>query len=79
MGVTGELCDKIAPLTYGDLRVPVIERARQLFLDGLAVAVAGTEEHAIRLLAEHYRGYGARPEATALGSVSAQPLRAPLR
>jgi aconitate decarboxylase len=68
MGVTGELCDKIVSLTYGELPPPVIHAARQLFLDGLAVAVAGTEEHAIRLLAEHYRGYGARPEATALGS-----------
>jgi 2-methylcitrate dehydratase PrpD len=67
MGITKELCDKITSLTYCELPASVIERARQLFLDGLAVAVAGTEEHAIRLLAEHYRGYGARPEATALG------------
>src|SRR5271154_1769493 len=67
MGVTTELCDKIASLSYNELPAPVIERARQLFLDGLAVAVAGTQEQAIRMLAEHYRGYGARPEATALG------------
>jgi aconitate decarboxylase len=67
MGITAELCDKIASLSYNELPAPVIERARQLFLDGLAVAVAGTQEQAIRMLAEHYRGYGARPEATALG------------
>jgi aconitate decarboxylase len=67
MGIIGELCAKVVSLTYCDLPVPVIERARQLFLDGLAVAVAGTEEQAIRVLAEHYRGYEARPEATALG------------
>jgi aconitate decarboxylase len=62
-----ELCEKIVSLTYGELPALVIARARQLFLDGLAVAVAGTDEKAIRLLAAHYRGYGARPEATALG------------
>jgi len=67
MEIIEKLCDKIVSLTYGELPAPVIEGARQLFLDGLAVAVAGTEEEAIRLLAEHYRGYGARPEATALG------------
>jgi 2-methylcitrate dehydratase PrpD len=62
-----ELYHKIASMTYSELPAPVIAGARQLFLDGLAVAVAGAEEKAIRLLAEHYRGYGARPEATALG------------
>jgi len=67
MSVTRELCDKIESITYGDLPEPVITAARQLFLDGLAVAIAGTKEEAIRLLAEHYRGYGARPEATVLG------------
>jgi aconitate decarboxylase len=67
MGITKEFCEKIVSLTYRDLPAPVIDGARQLFLDGLAVAVAGTEQKAIQLLAEHYRRYGARPEATALG------------
>jgi 2-methylcitrate dehydratase PrpD len=80
MGITNELCDKIGALTYGELPAPVIDRARQLFLDGLSVAIAGTEEQAIRLLAEHYQGYGARPEATALGLGfrTAAPLAAAL-
>ncbi|HEX4183773.1 MAG TPA: MmgE/PrpD family protein [Caulobacteraceae bacterium] len=67
MGVTREICDKIVATTYDDLPRPVIAAARQLFLDGLAVAVAGADEEAIRLLAQHYRGYDACPEATALG------------
>lgn len=67
MGVVGALCDKIVSLTYGELPALVIDRARQLFLDGLAVGVAGSEEAAIQLLAEHYRSYGARPAATVLG------------
>lgn len=67
MSVTHEFCDKIAAIHDGDLPSVVIAGARRLFLDGLAVAVAGTEEPAIQLLAEHYRAYGARPEATVLG------------
>jgi 2-methylcitrate dehydratase PrpD len=67
VGVTRDLCNKILDVTYAGLPSPVVAAARQLFLDGLAVAVAGAGEEAIRLLAEHYRAYGARPEATALG------------
>ncbi len=62
-----ELYEKIVSIRYLDLPEVVLAGARQLFLDGLAVGIAGTEEPAIRLLAEHYRGYGARPEATVLG------------
>ena len=62
-----ELCDKVVSLTYSELPVPLIDRARQLFLDGLAVAIAGTEERAVQLLAHHYREYEARPVATVLG------------
>jgi aconitate decarboxylase len=66
-GVTQDFSEKILGITYDALPGPVLEAARQLFLDGLAVAVAGAEEEAIQLLAAHYREYGARPEATALG------------
>ena len=62
-----ELCDKVVSLAYSDLPEPLIDRARQLFLDGLAVAIAGTDERAIHLLAHHYHAYGARPDATVLG------------
>src|ERR1700722_2920110 len=66
-GVTQDLSEKILAITYEALPGPGLGAARQLFLDGLAVAVAGSEEDAIRILAAHYRDYGARPEATALG------------
>jgi len=66
-GVTRDLCEKIQAIDYDTLPDPVIAAARQLFLDGLAVAVAGAEEDAIQILADHYRAYEARPEATALG------------
>lgn len=67
MGITSELCERSAALSYCDLPDRVIAGARRLFLDGFAVAIGGAGEAAIGLLAEHYRGYGARPEATVLG------------
>lgn len=67
MGITRELSEKIASVTYNRLPQAVIDKARQLFLDGLSVAIAGTQEQAIQLLGKHYQRYGARPEATALG------------
>ena len=67
VGVTQDLCKKILDISFDALPASVLGAARQLFLDGLAVAVAGSEEDAIRILAAHYREYDARPEATALG------------
>ena len=77
--VTRSLCEKIRAIDYHTLPAPVIAAARQLFLDGLAVAVAGAEEDAIQILADHYRAYEARPEATALGQASALHRPAPRR
>jgi 2-methylcitrate dehydratase PrpD len=67
MGTTSELSQKIVATRYETLTPQAITAARQLVLDGLAIALAGTEEAAVRILAEHYRGFGARDDATALG------------
>ncbi len=67
MGITADFCEKISSITYDQLPAAVVVAARQLFLDALAVGVAGAEEEAIQILSEQYRGYGARPEATVLG------------
>lgn len=67
MEITKIICEKSVSIDYRDLPDAVIARARQLFLDGLAVAIAGSGEAAIRLIADVYREYGARPEATAFG------------
>jgi 2-methylcitrate dehydratase PrpD len=58
MAVTSQLCDRIAGISYQDLGVPAIEAARRLVLDGIAVAVAGTQEEAIHILAAHHREQG---------------------
>ena len=68
MAVTSQLCDRIADTSYEDLGVPAIEAARRLVLDGIAVAVAGTREEAIHILAAHHREQGGAAQATAIGN-----------
>ena len=68
MAVTARLCERIAATAYENLRTPAIEAARRLVLDGIAIAVAGTEEEAIRILAAHHREQGGAAQATAIGN-----------
>ena len=68
MAVTSQLCDRIAGISYQDLGVPAIEAARRLVLDGIAVAVAGTQEEAIHILAAHHKEQGGAAQATAIGN-----------
>jgi 2-methylcitrate dehydratase PrpD len=68
MAVTSQLCDRIAGISYDDLGVPAIEAARRLALDGIAVAIAGTEEEAIHILAAHHKEQGGAAQATAIGN-----------
>jgi aconitate decarboxylase len=67
MEVTKIICNRSASVDYRDLPEAVIDRARQLLLDGVAVAIAGSGENAVRLIADIYREYGARAEATVFG------------
>jgi len=68
MTVTAELCERIAGIGYDELGAPAIEAARRLILDGIAIAIAGTEEAAIEILAAHHREQGGAPQATAIGN-----------
>jgi len=67
MGLTATLAARIAATRYEDLSEPARAAARRLVLDGIAVAVAGTHEDAIRILAAHEQALGGTPEATAIG------------
>ena len=67
MTVTAELCEKIVAQTWDSLTPEAIAAARRLVLDGISIALAGTEEEAMQILAEHYRGFGARGDCTAIG------------
>lgn len=67
MTVTSDLCGKVVSVQDADIGRRARDAARRLLLDGVAIAVAGTEEEAIRILAAHYRERGASPRATAIG------------
>jgi aconitate decarboxylase len=67
MGITAALCEKIVATEFGDLTQEAVAAARRLVLDGISVAVAGSRETAIRILADHYRSLEGRPDAVALG------------
>ncbi len=77
MGLTATLAARIAATRYEDLSEAAVAAARRLVLDGIAVAVAGTHEDAIRILAAHERALGGTPEATAIGfGFRTDPVRA---
>ena len=78
MGLTAELCERIAAARFEDLPAEAVDAARRLVLDGLAVALAGAvEEEAIPILAAHYRRLGGDPLCTAIGcGFRIDPVRA---
>ena len=70
--ITARLCERIVSCGAKKLNSRLLPAARQLFLDGLAVAVAGAQlESAPRILFEHFvdplTGAGERPSASLLG------------
>ncbi|MEA2777509.1 MAG: hypothetical protein QOF90_2915 [Acetobacteraceae bacterium] len=67
MTLTAELCEKIVATTYDSLSPEAIVKARRLVLDGIAVAVAGSREAAIGILADHNRERGGTPDAAVIG------------
>jgi len=67
MGITADLTNKIVATTYETLTPEAITAARRLLLDGISIAIAGTEEEAIQILASHYESFGARGDATVIG------------
>ena len=65
---TKKLCERIAGIGHKDLTPDAIQRARQLFLDGLAVAVAGTiQEEPPSILAAHAKEMGGIEVSTVIG------------
>jgi len=66
--ITRRLCEKIVATTADSMGETAIAKARQLVLDGIAVAVAGARvEEAAKILANYLRGQGSKPECSALG------------
>jgi aconitate decarboxylase len=68
MSITKRLCEKIVATTADQMSAAAIAKARQLVLDGVAVAVAGARiEAAPKVLAGYLRDQGSKPECSALG------------
>ena len=68
MTVTRQLCEKIASMTADQIGETAIAKARQLLLDGIAVAVAGARmRNSPRILAGYLRQQQSKPESAALG------------
>jgi 2-methylcitrate dehydratase PrpD len=66
VGVTGEFCRILTGIATGPLPAEVVDAARGLLLDGVAVAMAGSRETAPRIIAEHIRSFSGTEQATAL-------------
>lgn len=65
---TKKLCQRIVAISFDDLSLAAIERTRQLFLDGLAVAVAGVrQERPPAILAAHAKEMGGAAVASVIG------------
>jgi 2-methylcitrate dehydratase PrpD len=67
MSLTGDLSKTIVATDFDTLGEPAVAAARQLVLDGIAVAVAGAREQPIRILADHHRSLGGTPEVSVIG------------
>ncbi len=67
MGITETFCRNIAACDACALDAVTIAAAKRLILDAVAVAVAGSREHAPAILAEHIRELGCAERASAIG------------
>ncbi|MBI4203660.1 MAG: hypothetical protein HY527_01425, partial [Betaproteobacteria bacterium] len=58
MTLTRELCEIITATRLETLGAECVERVKQAIKDGVAVAVAGSREEPIELLAAHLKSLG---------------------
>lgn len=67
LGLTATLCQAIVRTTFESLPTQVVEVAKRVILDGLAVAVAGALEEGPRIAAAHVQSLGGTPVSTVIG------------
>ncbi len=68
--LTREAAEFAHGLTFGDIPEDALRIARRCVLDGLAVAVAGSEQPCIEVLNRHLRAVGGAPDARVVGDAS---------
>ena len=67
MQVTAALCHTLTQITFDSLPDEVIEVAKRIILDGIAVAVAGARERGPTIAAEHVKSQSGKASATVIG------------
>lgn len=67
MNVTAELCHTLTQITFDTLPPEVIQVAKRIILDGIAVAVAGAREQGPTIAAEHVKSQNGKDIATVIG------------
>jgi 2-methylcitrate dehydratase PrpD len=66
--LTSRVCERIIAVGHAPIDEAVRHPSRELFLDGIAVAVAGARiEKAPRILADYFAEQGGKPQASLLG------------
>lgn len=66
--ITQELCERITGTRFETLGAECVKRVKQAIKDGVAVAVAGSGEQPVEILAAHVRSLGGKQQSTVWGS-----------
>jgi aconitate decarboxylase len=66
-GLTDALCERIAALRYEDLGPDTVARVKDAIGDGLSVAVDGSTEKPVAILADYVRSLESAPRSTVWG------------
>jgi 2-methylcitrate dehydratase PrpD len=75
MGITAEVARFIATTKLTDIPAQVQEMAKGFILDGVGVTLAGTTEKGNRIIRDHVKDLGGKPEAQLLGTRMRAPVR----
>jgi len=75
MGVTAEIARFIASTKRKDIPGDVQEMGKGFVLDGIGVILSGTTEKGNRIIRDHVKDIGGKPEAQLLGTKMRAPVR----
>jgi 2-methylcitrate dehydratase PrpD len=68
MEITKELAEFVVATRYQDMPGPVIQKAKECFMDWLGVTLAGTTDPIAPIITHYCQSFGGRPEASIIGS-----------
>jgi 2-methylcitrate dehydratase PrpD len=68
MEITRNLAEFVHETRFKDMPEPVIQKAKECFLDWMGVTLAGTTDPAAAVIMRYCQSFGGRPEAGIIGS-----------